>query len=235
MTPGAAFVTGLSAGLFGSVHCAAMCGGIVALLHSQLARQRMAWGFHLGRILSYLTLAAVFALLGALPASLAPGIFVPVMRVALGVLLMVIAVYVAAPGRYRDWLGELVQPVTRRLMPLFGRLLPADRWDKTVALGLLWGLLPCGLLYSMLTAAWLLADPLPALSLMLGFGLGTVPLLLGTGLGAHRLGRPLRRRWLRNAAAVMLFGTGLLIAAGPWLASRVHHRGLDFLLECIGA
>ena len=171
MTPGAALLTGLLAGLFGSTHCVAMCGGIMAVLHGQLprGRDRLAIGFHAGRLTSYLLLGMALTLLGMLPAQFLPATAGPAMRIALGTLLILIAVYIGLPGRLRDVFGNLAQPLTRRVMPLFQRLLPADTWDKAVGLGLLWGLLPCGLLYSVLAAAVLLADPVATLAMVLGF------------------------------------------------------------------
>lgn len=235
VTPGAALLAGFLAGLFGSPHCVAMCGGIMAVLHGQVprGRDRLAVGFHVGRITSYLLLGLLLTALGMLPERVLPGAVVPAMRLALGALFIVVALYIALPGRLRDRFGELVQPLTRRVLPLFHRLLPADRWNKAVGLGLLWGLLPCGLLYSMLAAAWLLADPVAATAMLLGFGIGTLPLLLGGGLGVARLRSRIRAPWLRGSAAAFMALTGLLVAAGPWLAARVHHPGMRFLLECV--
>ncbi|MCA1779166.1 MAG: sulfite exporter TauE/SafE family protein [Xanthomonadaceae bacterium] len=235
MTFGAALLTGFLAGLFGSPHCVAMCGGIMAVLHGQVprGRDRLAAGFHVGRLTSYLLLGLALTALGMLPERLLPGSAAPVMRIALGGLLVLIAFYVALPGLLRDYFGELAQPLTRRVMPLFHRLLPADRGEKAVALGLLWGLLPCGLLYSVLAAAWLLADPLAASAMVLGFGLGTLPLLLGGGLVLLRLRGRIRAPLVRATAAGVLVLTGILVAAGPWLAHYLTHPGLRFLVDCV--
>lgn len=235
MTPFAALVTGLLAGLFGSTHCVAMCGGIMAVLHGQVprGRDRLAAGFHVGRLTSYLLLGLALTALGMLPERLLPAAAAPAMRVALGALLVLIALYIGLPGRFRDAFGELAQPITRRVMPLFHRLLPADRWEKAVGLGLIWGLLPCGLLYSVLAAAWLLADPVPTIVMVLGFGLGTLPLLLGGGLALARIRSRIRAPWLRGSAAAVMAGTGLLVAAGPWLAHHSGHAAVQFMVDCV--
>ncbi|MDT8438493.1 MAG: sulfite exporter TauE/SafE family protein [Wenzhouxiangellaceae bacterium] len=237
MTPEAALVAGLLAGLFGSTHCVAMCGGIMAVLHGQVPRGRdgLAAGFHLGRISSYLTLALLLTALGSLPAQLLPGTAGPVMRVALGALLLLMAVYVALPGRFRDVVGELAAPLTARVQPLIGQFLPADRWSRALGLGLLWGLLPCGLLYSVLAAAVLLADPLPTVAMVAGFGVGTLPLLLGGGLVAVRLKQRIRAPWFRLPAAALLALAGLAVAFGPSLAHHLHHPAVRFLVDCISA
>jgi len=235
MTPGAALVSGFLAGLFGSPHCLAMCGGIMTVLHGQVprGRDRLALGFHAGRMTSYVLLGLLLSALGMLPEKVLPAGAAPVMRVALGALLLMMALYIALPGRLRDVLGELARPLTNRVLPLFHHLLPADRWSRAIGLGLLWGLLPCGLLYSMLAAAWLLADPVAAVALLIGFGAGTLPLLLGSGLGVARLRGRIRAPWLRGSAALLLALTGVLVALGPWLARWVHHDGMRFLMQCV--
>ena len=235
MTPYAALLTGLLAGLFGSTHCVAMCGGIMAVLHGQVprGRDRLVAGFHAGRVTSYLLLGLGLTALGMLPERVLPPGAAVTMRIALGLLLLLIAVYIGLPGRVRDAFGELAQPLTRRVLPLFHRLLPADTWEKAISLGLLWGLLPCGLLYSVLAAAWLLADPAPTIAMVLGFGLGTLPLLLGGGLALAKMRSRIRAPWLRGTAAGVLALTGVLVAVGPWLAHRLDHSAVQFLVNCV--
>ena len=139
MNPETALLTGLLAGLFGSTHCLAMCGGIVGLLHSQLPQggSALSAGFHLGRITSYLAIAMIATLIGLLPGQMLPASAPTIMRIALGLLIITMAVYVAAPGRFRDLAGQLAAPLTRRLMPLLSKFLPVRSLDQSIGLGLL--------------------------------------------------------------------------------------------------
>ncbi len=235
MNPETALLTGLLAGLFGSTHCLAMCGGIVGLLHSQLpsGRTGLALGFHIGRITSYLLIALIATLLGTLPERMFGEQTPAIMRLLLGLLIIGMALTIALPGRFRDLAGQLAAPLTRRLMPLLGRMLPVRSLDQALGLGLLWGLLPCGLLYSIVAAAVLLADPLATTAMVVAFGIGTIPLLLGSGLLMLRFRSAVNRRGLRWTAAVLLTLTGALIAFGPWLAHRVDHPWMHFLVDCV--
>ncbi len=210
MNPETAFLTGLLAGLFGSTHCLAMCGGIVGLLHSQLpnGRSYLSAGFHMGRVTSYLAIALIATLIGMLPGQVLPDSAPQLMRILLGALIISMAIYVAAPGRFRDLAGQIAAPLTRRLMPLLARFLPVKSLDQALGLGLLWGLLPCGLLYSVVAAAVLLADPLATSAMVIAFGLGTVPLLLGSGLLMLKFRSAVNRRALRWTAALLLVLTG---------------------------
>ena len=235
MTPEAALLAGFLAGLFGSTHCLAMCGGIVGMLHAQVPHDRLwlAGGFHLGRIASYLAIGLIATGIGLLPATLMPDQAPVVMRVLLGLMLVMMAVYIAMPGRFRDLAGELAAPLTRRLTPLFARFLPVRTFDNALGLGLLWGLLPCGLLYSVVAAAVLLADPLATTAMIVAFGIGTVPLLLGTGLMALKFRSAINRRGLRWMAAVLMVLAGVLVALGPWLAHLVDHPWMQFVVDCV--
>jgi uncharacterized protein len=235
VTPEAALLAGLLAGLFGSTHCLGMCGGIVGLLHAQLPRggSWLALGFHAGRIASYLGIALIATGIGMLPATVLPDNAPVIMRVALGLMLILMAAYIALPGRFRDVAGQLAAPLTRRMLPVFARFLPVKRFDNALGLGLLWGLLPCGLLYSVVAAAVLLADPIATTSMVLAFGIGTVPLLLGAGLATLKFRSAINRRGLRWGAAILLALTGLLVAFGPWLAHLVDHPWMQFLVDCV--
>jgi len=235
MNPETALLTGLLAGLFGSTHCLAMCGGIVGLLHSQLPQggSALSAGFHIGRITSYLAIAMLATLIGMLPGQLLPDAAPAIMRIVLGLLIISMAVYIAAPGRFRDLAGQLAAPLTRRLMPLLSKFLPVRSLDQAIGLGLLWGLLPCGLLYSIVAAAVLLADPLATTAMVVAFGAGTVPLLLGSGLLMLKFRSAVNRRSLRMTAALLLVLTGLLIAAGPQLGRYIDHPWMHFLVDCV--
>ncbi len=235
MTPEAALLAGFLAGLFGSTHCLGMCGGIAGMLHAQLPGEKpwLAGGFHAGRITSYLIIGLIATGIGLLPATLMPDYAPMVMRILLGIMLVAMAVYIAVPGRFRDVAGELAAPLTRRLTPLFARFLPVKSFDNALGLGLLWGLLPCGLLYSVVAAAVLLADPLATTAMIVAFGIGTIPLLLGTGLAALKFRSAINRRGLRLLAAGLVALSGLLVALGPWLGHVIDHPWMQFVVDCV--
>ena len=94
------------------------------------------------------------------------------------------------------WLWRRIQPLTRRL-------LPADTLPRALGLGLLWGWLPCGLVYGILLTALLAGDPLSGAAVMVAFGLGTLPNLLLAGLACAQalpaLSAPAPCGWPREA------------------------------------
>ena len=100
--------------------------------------------------------------------------------------------------------------VWKRLQPLFKKLVPIQTVPQAFAAGMVWGWLPCGLVYSVLIAAVASGSALQGGATMLAFGLGTLPNLLLMGLFASQLQRFLARRGVRLAAGLIIVALGLL-------------------------
>jgi len=199
----AAFLLGLS----GAGHCLGMCGGIAAALNLGGAQSSgITLAYHTGRIASYTLLGA---LLGFAAGSVDLSAWTIGLRYLAGLLLIGMGLYIANWWRGMALLertgARLWQPVQR----LCARWLPLRHWPQALALGLCWGLMPCGLIYSSL--AWAATAQTAAASalMMLLFGLGTLPAMLATSFGAGRLQNALRRRGLQVVIALLLIGSGL--------------------------
>jgi uncharacterized protein len=218
----------LAAGLAGSAHCAAMCGGIAAAVGASFPRGgRPAIGaalaFNGARLTSY-------ALVGALLAALLGGLAAPapLPAVALGVRILAALVLAALALRLltgRDLLGaeRLGQAFWARLRPVFGRAARLSPTLRPAALGLLWGFMPCGLAYSVLLVAAASGSALAGALTMLAFGAGTLPALLGLTLGGAALGARLQRPALRRTAGCVV----LLAAVWTLVAALLHAPGIE--------
>jgi sulfite exporter TauE/SafE len=210
--------TGIAAaftlGFLGSSHCLVMCGGIGAALGMGAAPERRFTNvllFQVGRVATYTLLGAG---LGALIASVAglQAQVLPALRIVSGLLLVAMGCYVA-----RWWVGlTLLERAGTRLWrvvePAAQRRLPIGSRRDALIVGMFWGFLPCGLIYTALAWTATAADWRQSALLMAVFGLGTVPAMLATGLAAERIARLLGAREFRTGAALML------IAAGLWTA-----------------
>jgi sulfite exporter TauE/SafE len=222
------------AGLFGGVHCLAMCGGLAtgfAVPRGQ-APLRHALLLNGGRIGGYTLAGAIVGGLGSallgfarLPA-LALG-----MRALVGVVLLLLAFRMLWPGR-AGWMNGPSLALWRRLQPVRDRLLPRAGRTRPLVLGLFWGWLPCGLSTTLLAAAWLQASALHGALLMLAFGLGTFPLLLSLSWSGARLAGVLARPGWRHGAAVVIAVSGVATLAGPWLADVPALHGVLASLGC---
>lgn len=232
MSDGVGLLGALGIGLFGGVHCVAMCGGIagaVALGAGPNAtagdRLRLLTTVGVGRILGY-ALAGVLA--GGLGLGVAEALGArggAVLRVAAGLLLLGMACVVAGLWHVPLVLERLGLAVWRRLAPLAGSLRGASG-ARAVLLGVLWGWLPCGLVYGALGWAAATGRPLDGALVMVAFGLGTLPATLATGAAAARLGRVLRAPTSRRVAGALLAVFALwTLGAGVMMVRRAGSQG----------
>ena len=203
-------------GLVGAGHCFAMCGGIVAALSfaggAGPARWSLTLGYNAGRIAGY-------ALLGGLVAAVAaalPSTGWPVARTVAGTLLIAMGLYVAGWWRGLLWLERGGEVVWRYLKPLGDRFLPLDSPPKAVVVGMIWGWLPCGLVYAALGYAAVQGQTLAGAAVMVAFGLGTLPALLLGGALAVRLRSALTKPRVRLALALSYLLFGGWTIAGAW-------------------
>ncbi|MET0007657.1 MAG: sulfite exporter TauE/SafE family protein [Candidatus Thiodiazotropha sp. 6PLUC9] len=217
----AAFVVGL----LGGGHCAGMCGGIVGALTFGLpeqVRDRLIQtlpyqvGYNLGRITSYVLAGAIMGGLGLLLAQLMP------VYVAQQVLLVVAGLFMIFLGLYLGgwWLGlsrieHLGNSLWKRIEPFARKLLPVKTPAQAWVLGIVWGWIPCGLVYSMLIWTVSSGGIVEGAGLMLAFGLGTLPNLFAMGMVAGSLARWLKDIRVRRAAGltVIIFGLVTLYRA----------------------
>lgn len=225
MTYAAAFIVGL----FGGVHCVGMCGGIVGALSFGLpeqARGRLTTllpyliNYNLGRLLSYTVAGALVGGIGALAANLVA------LHQAQAVLQIIAGLFMVAMGLYLGgwWYGmsrleRFGGKMWRFIEPVGRRLLPVKRPGQAFVMGLVWGWLPCGLVYSALIWAVSAGSALQGGLLLLSFGLGTLPNLLLMGFFAGKLTALLRRPGVMHlaGAAVVLIGV-FYITRVVWLS-----------------
>ncbi len=216
----AALTTAFIAGLLGSAHCFGMCGGISGLfaLHESVRGLRrqlpMALTYNAGRLVSYAILGFAVAAAGSRFAGLTPAVGKPVRLIA-GAVIILIGLQIAFDFRALGFLERMGGAVWSRLSPVAGRLLPVTSLPRALGLGLLWGLLPCGLVYSALLVAATSLNAVNGALIMFAFGIGTTPAMLLTGLGAARLAQLMKNRRTRLGAGLLIVALGILTLAMP--------------------
>jgi len=201
-------------GLLGGVHCVGMCGGIVGALSlgmpgQQATRWPIQLAYNAGRIASYTLAGAIagglgFFFSGMLQVQQAQQLLLGFA----GVFMILLGLYL---GGWWNLLSRVEQAgglLWRRIEPLGRGLLPVRDVRHALALGAVWGWLPCGLVYSVLVWAVSSGGASSGALLMLAFGLGTLPNLLLMGAAASQLQRFVRKPWVRQLAggAIVLFG-----------------------------
>lgn len=200
-------------GLVGSLHCAGMCGPLALALpatgHTTAGFFAGRAAYNLGRIFTYCALGVVFGLVGR--TLLLAGIQRWV-SIGLGVALLAGLLTSRKLALWRP-LTALVEQLKSRMSALLRR----RSWTALAALGLLNGLLPCGLVYVACAGATTTGGVLSGAQYMAAFGAGTVPLMLAIGLSGKLIPFPLRLK-LRKAIPVSIcLLAALLILRGMGL------------------
>jgi len=201
-------------GLLGAGHCLAMCGGISGMLLSALPKntQHNKWAFvlsyHFGRILSYSVLGAIVGFTGATTAKNLGAPLVS-LRLLSGLFLILLGLYLG------QWLFLLTKienagkTIWKYISPLASKCMPVDTSLKALHLGIIWGWLPCGLIYSTLTWSIASGSALQGAFIMAAFGLGTLPAMISLSLGVFSLKTFLQSIYFRKTVAILMIFYGL--------------------------
>ena len=224
-----AFVTGL----LGSVHCVGMCGGIVGALSMTAAPEvrvvtlvrgvsYLPLAYNLGRISSY-------SFAGLIAGGLSQTVFdvtavnnlTRLGAVIAGIFMVGLGLHLAGLWQSMAPLERLGAQLWRRIEPYGRRFLPARRAHQAFALGLVWGWLPCGMVYTALAGALATGNAFHGSLVMFAFGAGTLPMMLALTFGANG-------SWLRKQQTVWRPVVGILIltmGAYVMLHTPVHEHG----------
>ena len=219
------WLTAFLLGVVSSTHCIGMCGGIVGALTYSLAPGIRAkrWLFvvfslhyHLGRISSYMLAGALVAGGAGVFQSVAGGGSALVMRTVGAVFLVALGLHIGGWFSRFAWIESMGRPLWRWLEPLGRRLLPVRSLPQAFGFGLVWGWLPCGLVYSALVYSLSTGSAWQGAGVMLFFGLGTVPTLLLVGIMADRMRRVMASPLFRQVAGVAIIALALVpLALAP--------------------
>lgn len=218
MTEPLSLLTALLLGLMGASHCLVMCGGIAAAASSS-GRGKTDFSFlllfNLGRILSYSSAGLIVSLLGLWLAD-SHQIAQHILRTLSGLLLVLMGFYIARWWMILTRLETVGQLLWRYIQPFTRKLIPIRTRPQALALGLLWGWLPCGLIYS--TLAWVAANAQPGMGAltMFFFGLGTLPGILAAGIFARQLNGYIQHKHFRQLAGTLLIFYGCWTIVAIW-------------------
>ncbi len=201
-------------GLFSTLHCLGMCGGIIGALSFSLPEdvRQQRWrllpyiaAYNFGRISSYALAGAVAGGLGQELFQLISPKYGHLILQALGSSIMIgIGLYLAGwfPGFAQ--IERLGRPLWTKIEPHAQKLLPVRSPLQAFFFGLLWGWLPCGLVYSTLILATSAGDTVNGTLFMLAFGLGTLPAVMTAGIVSGWIMRVSRLPWVKASVGLSL-------------------------------
>jgi len=203
-------------GLLGGVHCAGMCGGIVGALTIGLPQgksiQQLPYhlGYNSGRIFSYVVAGGIMGGLGLLLAEIvAIDKVQQILLIIAGIIMILLGLYLADWWRILTRVEAMGVPLWKKLEPLGRKFMPVRSPLQAFVLGLVWGWLPCGLVYTALIWSISSGGVISGALLMLAFGLGTLPNLLLIGVAAGGLQQFIRKLWVKRFAGLLVIGFGI--------------------------
>jgi sulfite exporter TauE/SafE len=202
-------------GLLGSGHCIGMCGGITTMLTSAIAPQqhasrrfKLVSAYHIGRIFSYTLIGAIVGFSSSIAAK-SMGVPLGFLRIVAAVFLILLGLYL---GQWLMWLTKVEsfgKFLWRYLSPLSKRFIPINNPKQAIALGAVWGWLPCGLVYSTLTWSLASGNAMSGALIMASFGLGTLPALLSISLGSFGIKSLLTNMKFKKIMALVIIMYGI--------------------------
>ncbi|MCP4493596.1 MAG: sulfite exporter TauE/SafE family protein [Gammaproteobacteria bacterium] len=209
-----------------------MCGGIVGALDMGLRQPGRSnismFGYHLayncGRIISYIVVGGLAGYLGAGIAQMSPALKFPLGSMITAIFLIALGLYLANWWRVLSILEKLGSHVWQKIQPIGQKLLPVQDHTQAFGVGLIWGWLPCGLVYTAIAWSLTTGEPIKAAILMLGFGLGTLPTMLFIGSSLGRLNTLIRKQQVRTAAGVIIIAFGIYIAVSSFSQPGQHNH-----------
>lgn len=211
MAPELSLLSAVLIGWLGGVHCLGMCGGIVSALTlsaPEAGRAKILWAYNLGRCSTYVVLGLLAGALGFF-GTRTLGIAPSLLYVLANLLLVGMGLYLLGFPWLVQPLERLGQNLWQRVEPVSRRLFPVKTMPRALGVGLLWGFLPCGLVYSALATAFASGSAAQGGLWMAAFALGTLPNLLMAGwVGAGTLQR-LRQSSLRWVGGMLVAAWGV--------------------------
>lgn len=228
------FITVFFMGLAGSVHCVGMCGGIATLLGSQIKtgdKQTVKlFSFHLlynvGRLFSYIIAGALIAILGGWISIAGESFNLPdISRFLIGLLTLMFAAYLLGWTVFLLPMEKLGRLLWVFIEPIAQKFLPVRTPAQAFILGMLWGWLPCGMVYVALSWSATAAEPLEGGLLMAAFGLGTMPAMMGLGVAGTYFNKMLRNTFIKKSAGILVlaYGLYLIFVTVMGTGSHSHH------------
>lgn len=203
-------LTAVNAGISGSMHCFSMCGGIGTTLGLNSSKKRYVFSYHLGRIISYtalgLILGNILPILGI--HSEITDWQIPLRRFSALIIILIgfVMIFDLKPFNLLEkYINKIWQPLAKKVQ----NFLPIKYHSDALIIGMIWGLLPCGLIYSTLLLAITSGHSLYSGLIMFVFGITTMPSMLIITLFAHKSRIFLHNKLIKIILGIITIGLGI--------------------------
>lgn len=211
------FLSAWLLGLAGSAHCIGMCGPLGLSLPVQSQQWSSRWVsallYNIGRIGTYIVYGS---LIGFAQWAILPFVHSYSISIVLGSILIILGIIFLLRGRYSAM--EFKWPFSQKVIQTMGKLYAQSSNRNVLFIGILNGLLPCGLVYAALAAAFASGSVWRSMVFMAGFGFGTLPAMWSLVFFAQFITADLRRGFRKLYPFVYIL-TGIFLI---WRGSHHH-------------
>jgi sulfite exporter TauE/SafE len=201
------FFAAMLVGMAGGIHCVGMCGGIVGAFSYAVPKEKSllpyTLAYNFGRIISYSIAGAITGWAGQIfSRQVDQGLIV--LQFVSSLFLLILGLYIAGWWFGLRKIEQFGTLLWQHLQPLSKRFIPFKSPLHALPYGMIWGWLPCGLVYSMLT--WSLAggSAQNGALIMAGFGLGTLPIMLLMAAGFDGIKQGLQQPVVQKMMGLLL-------------------------------
>lgn len=238
------FWSALILGLVASAHCAGMCGGLQMAIQSaslekgivvRSSKEKLHYLILLnfGRVFTYAVAGFLFSLLGAATLS---SIDIPSLaywlRLFTGFFVVLIGVQLMLSTQ-RPF--AFLEPAGAFVWARVSKFVSHSKGTHSAAFanGLIWGFLPCGLVYGVLLSAVVLNQPPSAALVMMGFGIGTIPALVLTGAAYQKFRSIVHKSAVQVFTACVFIVGGVAIITSPYWVDKSFLQDYPLLLNTV--
>ena len=229
------FISAFFIGLFSTLHCVGMCGGIIGALTFSLPEQirNNRWrlipyvsAYNFGRITSYTLAGALAGSFGEKIIALAPQNGHLALQLFATILMIGIGLYLAGWFPAFAKIEHIGKPIWKKLEPISQKLIPVKSPSHAYLFGIVWGWLPCGLVYTALIWSSTASSAKDGALLMLAFGAGTLPTVMIAGILTGWFVRLSRSKYIRPLVGLTVIAMALItgyLALQHFGAPHSHH------------
>lgn len=220
------YFAALMMGLFSSMHCIGMCGSIIGTLSLSLSQEIRSskrrllcfvFNYNLGRIISYALAGALTGIVGILfELSVGELTGYRILQLLASIVMTCAGFYLAGWFPHFAYVEKIGFFLWKKLEPCGRRLIPVKNLGQAYLFGMIWGWLPCGLVYATLALAVTAGSVYKSALTMLFFGIGTLPSVMGVGIMTGLFTKLSRMQRFKQLVGLFMIGLALF-SAMPWL------------------
>lgn len=212
-------------GIFGSAHCIGMCGGISIIISSNLPKKNFIYfvfSYNFGRIISYSIIGFIAGYFGFFLLNFFGDFFIYFFKILSSLSLLLIGLYLIDIFKTFSFVENFGLKIWIKFNFLFKKFLPIKNFFHSFLIGIIWGQIPCGLVYSVLI--WSLSYPsyFDSMLIMFFFGLGTLPSMILTGHFHFYLKKTINKKLLRYFFGIFFIFLSVLMIFNVILFKSCH-------------